>query len=113
MHLIDGTDPITSWWIAIIFLLIVTLVVAFLLRLIIRTAMDIDDVAAEIWGAGPACGQQHHSHRESACDEGCRRRYSRSGWTDRRACYRYTRARRDLLRLPHLHLAGEVMTELP
>ena len=52
MHLIDGTDPITSWWIAIIFLLIVTLVVAFLLRLIIRTAMDIDDVAAEIWARG-------------------------------------------------------------
>ncbi|MEL6963669.1 MAG: hypothetical protein AAFO01_13015, partial [Pseudomonadota bacterium] len=52
MHLIDGTNPITSWWIAIALLLVVTLVVAFLLRLIIKTAMDIDDVAAEIWVRG-------------------------------------------------------------
>ncbi len=52
MHLIDGTNPITSWWIAIVLLIVVTLVVAFLLRLIIQTAMDIDDVAAEIWVRG-------------------------------------------------------------
>ncbi|MGI9486315.1 MAG: hypothetical protein ACR2RF_10655 [Geminicoccaceae bacterium] len=52
MHYIDGTNPITSWWIAIVLLIVVTLVVAFLLRQIIKTAIEIDDVAAEIWVRG-------------------------------------------------------------
>ncbi|MGI9433680.1 MAG: hypothetical protein ACR2Q4_02420 [Geminicoccaceae bacterium] len=52
MSYIDGSDPMVSWWIAIILLIIVTLVVALLLRAIIKTAVDIDDVAAEIWARG-------------------------------------------------------------
>ncbi|MGH1482805.1 MAG: hypothetical protein ACRBM6_29525 [Geminicoccales bacterium] len=52
MHYINGTNPIVSWWIAITLLIIVTLVVAFLLRQIIKTTIEIDGVAAEIWVRG-------------------------------------------------------------
>ena len=52
MDWISGADPFTSWWLAIAVTLIVTVVVAVLLRMIISTARDIDATAAEIWARG-------------------------------------------------------------
>ncbi|MEM9429297.1 MAG: hypothetical protein AAGA32_07340 [Pseudomonadota bacterium] len=52
MGLISGTDPIASWWLAIGVVLVVTLVVAILLRAIIREAAAIEDGVAVVWANG-------------------------------------------------------------
>lgn len=40
------------WWVSLALLLVVTVVVAVLLRLILRSARTIEDVAGEIWTHG-------------------------------------------------------------
>lgn len=52
MGLILGTDPITSWWFAIVLVEVVTVVVAILLSMVIRTAAAIDDEVAKVWANG-------------------------------------------------------------
>lgn len=52
MDLITGANPIASWWLAIIVVAVVTLVVAFLLSRIIKTAGAIDDEVATVWANG-------------------------------------------------------------
>lgn len=52
MQLIDGSDPVLSWWVALATVVVVTGVVYLLLRQIIRTAGDIDATVAEIWARG-------------------------------------------------------------
>jgi len=52
MGLLNGTDPIASWWLAVVVLVVVTGVVAVLLRLVINAAKDVDTEAAEIWVRG-------------------------------------------------------------
>lgn len=48
----DLTDSITLWWISLVLAVVVTIVVAVLLALVIRTARDIDDGASVIWARG-------------------------------------------------------------
>ena len=45
-------DPVTLWWIAIVLAVVVTLVVAALLTIILRTARDIEHGAAIVWANG-------------------------------------------------------------
>ncbi|MEK9555956.1 MAG: hypothetical protein VW313_08995 [Gammaproteobacteria bacterium] len=52
MDLILGTDPIASWWLAVAVVAVVTLVVAILLALVIRTASAINDEVATVWANG-------------------------------------------------------------
>ena len=52
MGLIQGTNPIASWWFAIIIVAVVTVVVAVLLIQIIRTAAAIDNEVATVWTNG-------------------------------------------------------------
>ena len=52
MGLIDGTDPIASWWLAVAVVAVVTIVVAVLLRSIIREAAAIEDGVAVVWANG-------------------------------------------------------------
>jgi len=52
MALLNGTDPIASWWLAIVVLLVVTVVVAVLLRMVINAAKAVDAEAAEVWARG-------------------------------------------------------------
>jgi hypothetical protein len=52
MDLINGNDPIASWWLAVGVVALVTLVVAVLLALVIRTASSINDEVATIWANG-------------------------------------------------------------
>ena len=52
MGLITGTDPITSWWAAIIVVAVVTIVVAILLGLIIKMAKGIHKEVAIVWANG-------------------------------------------------------------
>lgn len=52
MELLTGTDPIASWWLANILLVVVTGVVAILLSAVIRTARAIHGEVAEIWVRG-------------------------------------------------------------
>ena len=52
MDLILGTNPIASWWLAIIIVAVVTLVVTLLLYLVIRTAASIDKEVATVWANG-------------------------------------------------------------
>ena len=48
----SDTIPTELWWAAIALAAVVTVVVAVLLRLIIRTAADIEDAVSEIWTRG-------------------------------------------------------------
>ncbi len=50
--LLSGADPVASWWLAIALTVVVTVVVALLLRWIIAAARQINDTAAEIWAHG-------------------------------------------------------------
>lgn len=52
MNLIDGSDPILSWKIALVVVVVVTVVVFVLLRLIIGTAAQIEAAVAKIWVRG-------------------------------------------------------------
>ncbi len=52
MNLILGTNPIASWWFAVVIVAVVTIVVAVLLALVIRTATAIDDEVATVWANG-------------------------------------------------------------
>ena len=52
MRLIDGSDPILSWWTAVIVFLIVTAVVYVLLRQITVAATAIEGTVSEIWAKG-------------------------------------------------------------
>jgi hypothetical protein len=52
MDLINGSDPILSWWIALVVVVVVTAVVFVLLRLIIGIATQIEATVAEIWARG-------------------------------------------------------------
>lgn len=52
MELFTGTDPIASWWLAIVVLVVTTVVVGFLLVQVIKTAAEIKDGVAEIWVRG-------------------------------------------------------------
>jgi len=52
MALLNGTDPIASWWLAVVVLLVVTVVVAVLLHLVINAAKAVDSEAAEVWARG-------------------------------------------------------------
>ena len=45
-------EPVILWWLAIGLSVVVTLVVAALLTIILRTARDIEDGAAAIWANG-------------------------------------------------------------
>ena len=45
-------EPVTLWWLAIGLSVVVTLVVAVLLTIILRTARDIEDGAAVVWANG-------------------------------------------------------------
>jgi hypothetical protein len=51
-HLFDGSDPVLSWWTAIVILLVATVVVYNLLRLVSRTAQRIEETVSEIWVRG-------------------------------------------------------------
>jgi hypothetical protein len=48
----DGSDPILSWWTAIVVLLVVSVVVYVLLRQIITAAVAIENTVSEIWTKG-------------------------------------------------------------
>ena len=52
MDLIVGTNPIASWWLAIAIVAVVTVVVALLLFLVVRTARAIDKEVATVWANG-------------------------------------------------------------
>lgn len=52
MELLTGADPMASWWLANIVLIVVAGVVAILLTAVIRTAAAIKDEVAEIWVRG-------------------------------------------------------------
>jgi len=52
MNLILGTNPIASWWLAIVIVAVVIVVVAILLTMVIKTAGAIDDEVAEVWANG-------------------------------------------------------------
>ena len=45
-------EPVTLWWIAIVLAVVVTLVVAALLTIILRTAREIEQGAAIVWANG-------------------------------------------------------------
>ena len=48
----DTVASPTLWWIAIVLAVVVTAVVAVLLRMIVATAADIEETVAEIWTRG-------------------------------------------------------------
>ena len=52
MGLISGTDPIASWWFALILVVVVTAVVGVLLARIISVAAAIDREVAVVWTNG-------------------------------------------------------------
>lgn len=52
MGLISGTDPIASWWLAVVLVAVVTIVVALLLVQVIRTANAINSEVATVWANG-------------------------------------------------------------
>jgi hypothetical protein len=52
MTLIDGSDPILSWWISLVAVVVVTAVVFVLLRLIIGKGAQIEATVAVIWARG-------------------------------------------------------------
>ncbi len=52
MDLILGTNPIASWWLAIVIVAVVLLVVTALLVMVIRTAGAINQEVAVVWANG-------------------------------------------------------------
>lgn len=51
-NLLTGVDPIASWWLAIIVLVVVSAVVWLLLYLVARTAEQVETAVAEVWEHG-------------------------------------------------------------
>ncbi len=52
MELIQGTNPIASWWLAVIVVAVVLVVVAARLVMVIRTATAIEEDVALVWTNG-------------------------------------------------------------
>lgn len=52
LQIFTGSEPVSSWWTAIIILLVVTGVVHLLLSLIIATAGSISETVKEVWVRG-------------------------------------------------------------
>lgn len=52
IDLLTGTDPVASWIVAIVVLLVVSAVVWLLLHLVAATASDIKAGVAEVWAGG-------------------------------------------------------------
>ena len=52
LDIVTGTNPMTSWWVAIGLLLVVTLVVHALLSQVIRAAGAIHATVGEVWVRG-------------------------------------------------------------
>ena len=75
--LLTGVDPVASWILALALLAVVSVVVWLLLRLVTRTATEIEATVAEVWDARAARRQQHHPHRQGARDRRRRREHPR------------------------------------
>ena len=52
--LITGVDPVASWILALALLAVVSFVVWLLLRLVTRTATEIEATVAEVWNSRAA-----------------------------------------------------------